>query len=390
MTKRKPDKHIPLFDLKLSAEAKRRVNQVLKSGWLTTGSVAAEFEEQVSQLLNTPYAVATNSATAGLKAVLMAMDIGPGMEVITTPFTFVATIEAILSTGARPILADINPATLNIDADEIERKITDRTALVLPVDIAGYPCDYRRLVPLCQQRGLPVVSDAAHAIGATLRRRHIPEMVDAAVYSFHSTKNVTCGEGGMVVSQHKSLIETVRTLGRHGLTSDAHSRKRKGQVRYDAVTVGLKANMSDLHAAVGLGQLRVFQTNQRRRARLAQRYRSNLTGLDSFLELPFIEDGFEHAWHLFIVRLHQSRLKINRDQFIEHMAERGIECGVHFQPVFEFEFYRDLLSISDRYFPNTAYAGRRVVSLPLYPHLKLTEVDYVCDCIEDICREYGR
>ncbi len=390
MKEPKAAKRIPLFDLKVSAEAKRRVNQVLKSGWLTTGPSTAEFEREVARLLKTPHAVATSSATAGLKAVLMAMGIGSGKEVITTPFTFVATIEAVLSVGALPILADINPSTLNIDADEVDRKISDRTALIMPVDIAGYPCDYRQLVPLCQQKGLPLVSDAAHAFGAILRGRHIPEMTDGAVYSFHSTKNVTCGEGGMVVSQHKPLIEAVRTMSRHGLTSNAHMRRRSRESGYDAVAVGLKANLSDLHAAVGLGQLQAFEANQRRRQRLAQQYQNNLVSLDSYLELPFIEDGFQHAWHLFIIKLHRSRLKVDRDRFIRLMAKRGIECGVHFRPIFEFEFYRDLLDVSDRYFPNAAYAGRRVVSLPLYPHLKLSEVDYVCGCIEDICRRHSR
>jgi UDP-4-amino-4-deoxy-L-arabinose-oxoglutarate aminotransferase len=388
--KTKPDKDIPLFDLRVSAEAKRRVNQVLKSGWLTTGSQTTEFERKVSKMVKVPYAAATNSATAGLKAVLSAMDIGPGQEVITTPYTFVATVEAVLSAGAKPVMADINSATLNIDADEVERQITEHTALIMPVDIAGYPCDYRRLTPLCRQHGLPLVSDAAHAFGATLRGKHIPELTDATVYSFHSTKNVTCGEGGMVVSRSKRLIETVRTLGRHGLSSNAHMRRESKNKGYNAIAVGTKANMSDLHAAVGLGQLQVFETNQRKRARLARQYQQNLAGLDAYLELPFIEDGFEHAWHLFIIRLHLSRLKIDRDRFIDLMARRGIECGVHFRPVFEFELFRDLLGVSADDLPNAAYAGRRVVSLPLYPHLKLAEVDYVCSCIQDICRKHGR
>ncbi len=381
---------IPLFDLKVSAAAKKEVAKTLVSGWLTTGPRVAAFERAVAKLLGVRYVAAVSSATAGLQLALKAIDIGPGAEVVTTPFTFVATLEAIMATGAKPVLADINPDTLNIDPDEIERKITDHTGALVPVDIAGYPADYQRLGAISRELSIPVVSDSAHAVGAAYRNRSIPRLADAAVFSFYSTKNLTCGEGGMVVSKHKAMTETVRCLARHGLTSHAWTRKTGSEQAYDAIFEGFKANMSDVHAAIGLGQLGTFASDQKRRELLARRYLENLQDLSELAELPTIQRRYRHGWHLFIIRLHLSALKIDRDRFIRLMAVRGIECGVHYRPVFELSYYRDALGLSPQYFPNSAYAGRRVVSLPLYPGLKASEVDYVCECAAEIIRKHRK
>ncbi|MFH1687629.1 MAG: DegT/DnrJ/EryC1/StrS aminotransferase family protein [bacterium] len=381
---------IPLFDLRLSSQAKKEVAAVLKRGWLTTGPAVTRLEKGIAKLTRVPFAAALNSGTSGLQATLAALGVGPGREVITSPLTFVATVQAIMAVGARPILADVDLDTMCLDPDEVERKIGGRTAVVMPVDMAGLPANYERLVPICESHKLPLISDAAHAMGATCRRKTIPQLADAAVYSFYSTKNITCGEGGMVVSRHQMLIDAVRTLARHGLTSNAHARNRSGDWQYDALGLGLKANMSDLHAAVGLGQLAVFSENQQRRRRLVERYRKNLGVLDDFLVLPSSPKGYQHAWHLFVIRLRLSRLKIDRTRLIELMARRGIQCGVHFQPIFELSFYRQALGLSENFFPNTAYLGRRVVTLPLYPHLKFSEVDQVCEAVASILKRHRR
>ncbi|MCK4607572.1 MAG: DegT/DnrJ/EryC1/StrS family aminotransferase [candidate division Zixibacteria bacterium] len=381
---------IPLFDLKVSAAAKKEVAKTLTSGWLTSGPRVAAFERAVAKLLGVRYSAAVSSATVGLQLALRAIDIGPGDEVVTTPFTFVATLEAIMATGARPVLADINPDTLNIDPDEIERKITGHTRALVPVDIAGYPADYEQLCAISGEFSIPVVSDSAHAVGSAYRNRSIPRLADASVFSFYSTKNLTCGEGGMVVSKHKTLAETVRCLARHGLTSQAWTRKTGSEQTYDAVSAGFKANMSDVHAAIGLGQLGTLASDQKLRELLAMRYLENLQDLPELVELPTIQRHYRHGWHLFIVRLHLSALKIDRDRFIHLMAARGIECGVHYRPIFELSYYRDALGLSPQYFPNSAYAGRRVVSLPLYPCLKAGEVDYVCECAAEILKKNAR
>ena len=380
-------RRIPLFDLKVSAQAKKEVNRTLRDGWLTTGPRASAFEEAVARLLQVKHTVAVSSDTMGLQLALRAAGAGPDSEVITTPFTFVATIEAIIAAGARPVLADIDPVSLTIDPDEAARRISSRTAAVVPVDLAGHPADYKSLRAVCREHGIPLVADAAHAIGARYRKRSVARWADAAVYSFYSTKNLTCGEGGLVASRDGKLVDTVRTLSRHGLTSNAFSRHKKGEWQYDAIDVGAKGNLSDIHAAIGLGQLAVFEKYQAQRRRWARRYGRNLGDLDRYLDLPSEPATVEHGWHLYIIKLHLENLALDRNDFIRAMGKYGIECGVHYQPLFEFPFYRKALGISRRHLPNAAYAGRRVVSLPLYPGLKASDVDYVCDCVRRVIDE---
>lgn len=391
----KKRKQIPLFDIKLSPQTKREVAEVLSSGWLTSGPKVQAFEKAVARLLKVKYTTAVSSCTVGLHLTLGAIGIQPDRfgaikEVITTPFTFVATVEAILQAGAKPVFADINPHTLNIDPDEVARKVSKQTMSVIPVDIAGYPNDYHTLNSICDTHSLLLIADAAHSIGAAYKKRTIPNLCDAAVTSFYSTKNLTCGEGGMVFSRHKQLIDRIRLMARHGLTTSTFERKTKKKVLYDAVIGGYKGNMSELHAAIGLGQLTLFKKNQEVRTLLAERYLNNLSTVSEFIELPPIEKGFQHGWHLFIIKLHLSRLNIDREKFLRLMAARGIECGVHYQPIFNLSWYRKYLGLSPQHFPNAAYAGRRVVSLPLYPALKKTEVDYVCENITDIIKRHRR
>ncbi len=389
MKKSKTVRRVPLYDIKLSRQAINHVNQTLKSGWLSPGPKVAAFEKALCELMQTRYGTAVASATAGLELVLNTIGAQPGKEVVTTPLTFVGTIEAILSAGATPVFADIDPHSLNIDPDEVFRKITHHTVAVMPVDIAGYPADYRMLKKICDTKSVPMIADAAHSIGSAYRGKPIPKHTDVAVVSFHATKNLTCGEGGMVLSKHKAVIDAVRIMSRHGLTSNAYQRKKAARWDYDAVYPGYKANMSEVHAAIGLGQLAVFQSEQEKRSMLARRYMAGLTGLTEYFELPPLEKHCRHGWHLFIIKLHLSRLRIKRDTFIEKMAGFGIECGVHYKPVFELSYYREILGETGQYLPNATYAGRRVVTLPLHPGLTVGHIDYVCECIAKVMKQYG-
>jgi len=278
---------------------------------------------------------------------------------------------------------------LNIDPDEVARKVSPQTACVLPVDIAGCLADYRSLRNICKHHDLPLIADASHSLGATCRKRTVAQLADAAIHSLQATKNLTAAEGGLVVSRHKILVDQVRLLSTHAMTATAHKRRKTGSWTYDVVDLGLKANLSDVHAAIGLGQLSVFEKNQAKRARLAQRYCKRLESLAEHFELPPVGDHCQHAWHLFIIRLHLSRLRIKRDRFIRLMADSGIECGVHYRPIFELSYYRRL-GFTAQYFPNAAYAGRRVVSLPMHPELTMADIDFVCDNIERILRKHAR
>ncbi|MDF1543971.1 MAG: DegT/DnrJ/EryC1/StrS family aminotransferase [bacterium] len=377
-------KRIPLFDLVLEQAAKEEVHACLDSGWLTSGPRVEMLEKRVAEFLGMEHAAAVSSCTTGLQIVLSILGAGRGKEVITSPYTFAGTIEAIMHAGARPVLADINPSTLNVDPDDIERKITDKTAAVVPVDIAGYPCDYGRIGALCETAGIPLISDSAHAIAATYQSQSVPHHTDTSIYSFYSTKNLTCGEGGMVVSKHKELIETIKLLRRHALSVSTKERSDSGRAGYDIHHLGFKANLSDLHAAVGLGQLTVLEKNQCERSRLADRYREILSDLDQFCELPGQRGEYGHGWHLFIIKLHLPRLRIDRDQLLKEMLDYGIECGVHFQPLYEFSFFRDTLALTEEQFPQTSAVSKRVLSLPFYPGLSDSDLEYVCDTLRNV------
>lgn len=389
MTLKKQNK-IPLFDLKLTTHTKKEVNAVLNSGWLTSGPKVEKFENEMARMLKVPYVTAVSSGTSGLHLALQAIGAGSGMEVITSPLTYVATVEAIIQAGAYPVFADINPATLTIDPRDIKQKISHKTLAIVPVDMAGYPCDYAALNKICDDNSVAMIADSAHAIGAAYKKKSIPNHCDGAVYSFYSTKNLTCGEGGLVATRHKILGNRVRMITGHGLSKSTYKRKKENSWEYDAIAAGYKANMSEIHAAIGLGQLKTYKKDQKTRIDLAKLYLKNLSGLKDYLALPIEEKNYQHGWHLFIVRLNLANLRLDRNQFILEMAKAGVECGVHYKPIFELSFYRDHFGLSRQMFPNTSYAYQSIVTLPLYPLLKKNDIDFVCDKIEKIINKYKR
>lgn len=390
MNPAKPKIKIPLFDLKLAPVTIKEVNSVLKSGWLSSGPKVAAFEKGIGKITKVQPVAAVSSGTAGLFLALKALDVKEGDEVITTPFTFVATMEVILHVGATPVLADIDPSSLNISCEEVQRRITDKTKAIVPVDMAGYPADYRGLNKLALAHSLKIISDSAHSFGATYEDKAIPHWTDVTVYSFYSTKNVTSAEGGAVVSRRQELIDKVRLLARHGLTSSAYDRKLSGGWKYDAPILGYKGNMSDVHAAIGLGELSVLENNQEKKRKLAERYVKNLQPVSELIKVPLVGKGYEHAWHLFIGQLELEKLDITRDQFVNEMASCGVECGVHYQPVFELSYYSNFFSLSLKKYPNAARSGQRVVSLPMYPTLKVSDVDRICEAIVEILNSNSR
>jgi dTDP-4-amino-4,6-dideoxygalactose transaminase len=380
---------IPLCDITVSPAAKREVGDTLRTAWLSTGPKARKFEEAVARRLKVKHGVALNSATSGLFLALKGMGIQPDDEVITVPYTFAATVETILHCGARPVMVDIDSTTLTMDPDSLARRISRQTRLVIPVDLAGAACDYKRIRTICSRYEVPILADAAHAFGSLHRGKSMAQLVDAAVYSFYATKNLTCGEGGMVVSKDRKLIDQIRLLSRHGMSSNAHQRKSGGEWEYDISVLGYKANMSDPHAAIGLGQLSRFEKDQRQRERIAARYSKNLSDLTELVELPKVPVASTHSWHLYIIKLIPDRLGLSRDQFVEGMAKQGIECGVHYKPVFEFSYYRKLgYRPSDT--PVAASIWKRVVSLPIFPGLTGAQVDRVCDTLRRLLQSRTR
>lgn len=372
----------------MGAEEKQALIDTIDSGWITKGPQVAQFEEDIKSYTSAKHALALNSCTAGLHLALLGLGIGPGDEVITTPLTFVATVNMILATGATAVLADINLETLNIDPQAIEAKITSKTRAIIPVHIAGQPCDLKPILELAAHHKLYVIDDAAHATGAVYQGKKIGAWCDATAFSFYATKNITTGEGGMLLSPHQDLIEKTRPLSLHGLSKDAWKRySTEGFQHYLVDAPGYKYNMTDLQAALGIVQLKKCDRFTQERLTRVEYYKTALSdqAIDFQVEIPEIE----HAHHLFPVRLQLEALSIDRDQVLSHLQAAGIGCAVHFIPVHWHPYYKTYFKQS-KAFKYADQAGETLLSLPLYPGLSKSQQTRVIDIFCQVLRQYKR
>jgi dTDP-4-amino-4,6-dideoxygalactose transaminase len=330
-------------------------------------------------------AIAVNSATSGLHLALEAVGVGPGDEVITTPYTFTATAEVIRYLGANPVFADVDARTLNIDPDALEACITPRTKALIPVHLGGLACDMGSILAIARRHGLSVVEDAAHALPATWGKRLIGTLEsDATVFSFYATKTLATGEGGMIVTRKPELAARCRVMGLHGIDRDAFDRYRSTAPAwfYRVVAPGFKYNMPDIAAAIGIQQLRKLDRFLLRRQEMARRYDEGLQGL--CLQLPaHAPAGDIHAWHLYVVRLDEDA-PVSRDDFINEMAARGIATSVHFIPLHLHPYWRDTYDLKPSDFPKATQAYERAVSLPLYTRMSDADQERVIGAIRSI------
>jgi len=352
------------------------VVDTLRSGWVTTGPKTRRFEEDFAAYLGAPglHALAVNSATAGLHLALEALGIGPGDEVITTTHTFTATAEVVRYLGADVVLVDIDPTTLCIDVDAVERAITPRTKAVVPVHYGGLAADMSRLLALARRHGLRVVEDAAHALPTTCGGRLIGTLdSDATVFSFYANKTITTGEGGMVVTRDDELARRVKVMRLHGISRDAFDRftAKVPSWYYEIVAPGFKYNLTDIASAMGIHQLRRANEFQRCRQAIAHAYDKALAGLP-LLRPPHPVVGDLHSWHLYVVRL-TDEARISRDSFIEKLFAAGIGCSVHYIPLHLQPYWRDRYGLRAEQFPHSQHAYERMVSLPMYS--RMTEAD---------------
>jgi dTDP-4-amino-4,6-dideoxygalactose transaminase len=379
---------IPFHAPSIEASEIAAVKRVLESGWLTTGPVTARFEREFRDYVGARHALAVNSATAGLHLSLAALGIGPGDEVITTPLTFCATVNAILYVGATPVLADIDE-TLNISPSRVEKLITPRTKAIVPVHFAGLSCDMARLWKLARQHGLAVVEDAAHAVGGSRSGARVGGgQSDAVVFSFYATKNMTTGEGGMITTQSEELHNRLRVLSLHGMSKQAWNRySSTGSWAYDVVACGFKYNMTDIAAAIGSEQLARLDAMTRRRREIVSAYASAFAGIPELETPPAGDPG--HCWHLFVLRLNLEMLSIDRAEFFDEMKSKGISCSVHFIPIPLHSHYSNSIEMRDsceralREYP-------RMISLPLYPSMSDEQVNRVIGAVRDIVRRHSR
>jgi dTDP-4-amino-4,6-dideoxygalactose transaminase len=383
------DRFIHFHRPSIGEEEINEVVETLRSGWLTTGPRVSRFEREFREYTGAPHAVAVNSATAGLHLALAGLKIGPGDEVITTPMTFCATVQAILHVGATPVLADIGWDG-NIDPEEIARRITARTRAIIPVHMAGLPCEMKVIWDLAQRHGLHVIEDAAHAAGAVYEGRPIGAGAsDAVAFSFYATKNLTTGEGGMITTDRLALAEALRMLALHGVTHEAWDRySERGSWHYDVLAHGFKYNLSDIQAALGIHQLHKLDHFIERRALYARMYNDAFAGMEE-VEPPPDNPRCRHAWHLYILRLNLRRLKIDRGKFIRELQQRGIGSSVHFIPIPLLRFF-GRLPLAQCACPRALDLYPRIVSLPLYPAMTIDQVQYVAQNVREICESSRR
>src|SRR3989344_5927519 len=310
------------------------VVETLRSGWWCTGSKAREFEEKFSKYIGCKYAVALNSATAGLHLALDVLGVRNGDEVITTPLTFVSTVNVIVHRGAKPVFADVDPKTWNIDPREIEKKITKKTKVIIPVHLHGRPCDMRSIKALAKKYKLFVVEDAAHAIETWYQKKKIGTVSNLSVFSFYATKNLATGEGGMLTTNNKRWAEEVRIKSLHGISKDAWKRySEAGFKPYEAIYPGYKYNMPDLVASLGVPQLKRLRANLKIRQRYWKMLSRGLGGLEGIIFPPDEQLGTVHARHLYAILVDTDKLKISRNRFIDALKLEGIGAGGHFDPV---------------------------------------------------------
>jgi dTDP-4-amino-4,6-dideoxygalactose transaminase len=381
---------LPFARPALGEEEIAEVVDTLRSGWITTGPKVERFTAAFSEYVEGRFAVPVSSATAGLHVALLALGVGPGDEVITTPLTFVATLNTIVHCGAVPVLADIDASTLNIRVEEVEKRLTPRTKAILPVHYVGQPADLDPLLEVAAGRGIALLEDAAHAVGAEYKGRKIGSFPTTSVFSFHPNKNMTTGEGGMVVTEDEAVFEKASLLKFHGMDRESWKRFAKsGSPRYDVALPGFKYNMMDIQAALGLHQLPRLEGFLAERARQAARYDELLSGLPGLILPQRVAYPIRHAWHLYTPLVDIDRLTISRDRFMEELKKRNIGTGLHYTAAHEFSYYADRFGWRPEDYPEAHFVSDRIVSLPLFPGLTDRDQDDVVDAVAEVLRQFA-
>lgn len=373
--------YLPFSRPSLGEEELAAVKSVFESGWITTGPKNAELEEAFCQLTGNQHAIAVSSATAGMHVTLLALDIQPGDEVITPSLTWVSTINIITLLGATPVMIDIDRDTLMVTPELIEAAITPRTRAIIPVHYAGAPADIDAIRAIGERHGIPVIEDAAHAAGCYYKEKHVGQQ-GTAIFSFHAIKNMTCAEGGLIVTDDAALADRMRSLKFHGLGVDAYDRHTHGRKpQAEVIMPGFKYNLPDISAAIALVQLKKLPAINQRRAAIAQRYLTELANTP-FLPLAQPEWPHQHAWHLFIIRVDEAQCGISRDALMETLKAQDIGTGLHFRATHTHKYYRERypqLSL-----PHTEWNSDRICSIPLFPDMRDEDVTRVISALRHI------
>lgn len=358
----------------------------MESAWLGTGPKAAEFERRIAAYKDVPHAVGLNSCTAGLHLACVVLGLEPGDEIITTPMTFCASINAIIHAGATPVLADVDPVTMNIDPAAVRAAITPRTRAIMPVHFAGRSCDMGELMAIAKHHDLKIIEDCAHAIETEYRGQKAGTIGDLGVLSFYSTKNIVTGEGGVVLTRDAALAKRTKMMGLHGMSHDAWKRfSDDGYRHYDVEEIGFKYNMIDLQAAIGMHQIERIEQYWQHRLKIWQRY------MDAFAELPValpatIPDDERHGLHLFTLLVDEAECGVSRDQMLTRLHQQNIGTGVHYRAIPDMSVYKSRFGWRSDDFPAAKSIGDRTLSLPLSAKLSDEDVEDVIEAVRSALR----
>jgi dTDP-4-amino-4,6-dideoxygalactose transaminase len=381
---------LPFHKSWLEEEEHREVEDTLNSGWLTTGPKTQKFEEAFKDYIGCRHAVALNSCTAGLNLALTVQKFAEGDEVITTPMTFPATTNVILLQRLKPVFADIEPGTLTIDPRKIEAKITPRTRAIIPVHFAGHPCDMTPIQELADRHKLVIIEDAAHALESGYKGKKIGNLGNATAFSFYANKNITTGEGGMLVTNDDALAETIRIMRLQGISRDAWKRYGKsGFSHWEHTLAGHKCNMSDLNASIGMHQIKKVERFMTLRKKYVSMYDRAFADVAE-LETLAVRDYATHAHHLYVISLHLERLTIDRDGFLDAIQSTGIGVALHYVALHLQPYYVKNFNTKPQDFPIASNYSERVITLPLYPKMSSADVERVIGTVKDLIKKFRR
>jgi perosamine synthetase len=361
----------------------------LRSDWLTTGPKVGEFEEAFAAWVGAKHAVSFSSGTAALHAAAFAAGLKPGDEAITSPMTFAATANCVLYQGAKPVFADVSPDTLNLDPEQAAAKVTSHTKAILPVDYAGHPADLDPILELAERRGLTVIEDACHALGAEYRGRTVGGIAHMTVFSFHPVKHLTTGEGGMVTTGNAELAETLRRFRNHGISSEARQRQTAGQWHYEMVLLGFNYRLTDIACALGLRQLKKLKSNLSRRREIAAMYTAAFAQIPGILP-PAVRPDTNPAWHLYPIRLDLAKLSANRAQVFRALRSENIGVNVHYIPVHMHPYYRERFGYKGGEFPVAEAAYERLISLPMFHAMTDQDLEDVSSAVSKVVGHFAR
>lgn len=379
---------VPFHRASIGEDEVNAVSEVIRSGWLTMGPKTFEFEKEFAKYAGAGHAIAVSTGTAALHLSLEAAGIRAGDEVLLPTTTFTATAEAVTYLGARPVLVDVDSATMNIDLEDAARRITQKTRAIIPVHLGGQPCDMDEIHALAEMHGLRVIEDAAHALPSEYKGKRIGQVSEFTCFSFYATKTLTTGEGGMITTDNSDAADRMRLMRLHGIERDAWKRYRAdGSWFYEVQESGFKYNITDIQSAIGLVQLPKCDAMRDAREAIAWRYSDAFSASEEFM-LPAIANDRSTSWHLYILRLRLDRLTIDRNAFVEALHHRGISCSVHFIPLHLHPYYRRALGCQPGDFPNAEREYRSCFSLPIFPGMTESEINHVIGAVLEVAEEF--